>query len=193
MTRNVIEWIIAIVVGVIIAILLSKFVVTKYNVHGSSMYPTFKDGDKLIINRMSKNLNTVKRGDVVIFHATQQRDYIKRLIGKPGDSVRYKKDQLYINGHKVKEPYLKSNKEATTQRYLTEDTDVSKMKHSGGKKRVPKGKYLVLGDNREVSIDSRRELGLVNKDRMVGKVMMRWAPLSEMRFKFYPHSFDEVN
>ncbi|MCU5746644.1 signal peptidase I [Staphylococcus sp. SQ8-PEA] len=193
MRKSIIEWVIAIIIGITLAILLSQFVVTKYDVNGNSMYPTLKNEDKLLINEFSKYVGTVKRGDIVVFHADHEHDFIKRLIGKPGDTVRYKRDQLFINGKKVSEPYLKYNKKVTLRKYLTEDTDVSNMRHSRGKHHVPRGKYLVLGDNRDISNDNRRDLGLVNEDRLVGKVFMRYAPISKMKFKTYAHSFDKVN
>lgn len=191
--KSVIEWIVAIIIGIAIAWLLTTFVITKYHVSGNSMDPTFKNNDHLIINKAAVKLGRIDRGDVIVFHADQKHDYIKRLIGKPGDSVRYKKDHLYINNHKIEEPYLKENRKHKVGKYLTEDFNVSDLKHSGGSHVVPKGKYLVLGDNRFISNDSRRDLGLIDKDTTVGKVLMRWAPFSEIRFRFYPKSFDQIN
>src|SRR5699024_12262323 len=75
-------------------------------------------------------------------------DYIKRLIGKPGDTVSYKSDNLYINGKKVQEPYLKYNKNHKYSKTLTEDFNSKDLKGSNGKKTIPKNRYLVLGDNR---------------------------------------------
>ena len=68
------------------------------------MHPTFEDKDKVIVSKISKTLNHIDSGDVIIFHANSKSDYIKRLIGKPGDTVKYKKDQLYINDKKLKNP-----------------------------------------------------------------------------------------
>ncbi|MCD8793477.1 signal peptidase I [Staphylococcus gallinarum] len=193
MMKNIIEWIVSIAIGVAVAWIVTAFLLTGYTVSGSSMAPTFEDGDKLVVNKLSTRMNTIDRGDVIIFHATKKDDYIKRLIGKPGDTVESKKDKLYINGKLVKEPYLTLNKKNKIEKYLTENFDVSDTKHSGGKKKIPKGKYLVLGDNRFISNDSRKDLGLISKDSVVGKVWFRWLPLSEMKFNFYPKSFDKVN
>lgn len=191
--KNIIEWIVSIAIGVAVAWIVTAFLLTGYTVSGSSMAPTFEDGDKLVVNKLSTRMNTIDRGDVIIFHATKKDDYIKRLIGKPGDTVESKKDKLYINGKLVKEPYLTLNKKNKIEKYLTENFDVSDTKHSGGKEKIPKGKYLVLGDNRFVSNDSRKDLGLISKDSVVGKVWFRWLPMSEMKFNFYPKSFDKVN
>ncbi|WP_317608893.1 signal peptidase I [Staphylococcus epidermidis] len=144
----------ALLTGVVIAILLTTFVGSRYTVKGDSMYPTFKDGEELIVNKLSVPFHKLDRGDVVIFHATKKGDYIKRLIGKPGDKVKYYKDKLYVNG---------------------------------------KNKYLVLGDNRLISNDSRRDVGLLDKDKVVGKVFVRLLPLSDFKFDFYSKSFNKVN
>ncbi|MEB8127744.1 signal peptidase I [Staphylococcus succinus] len=193
MKKNITEWLVSIIVGIAIAWIVTTFMFTSYTVKGSSMAPTFQEDDKLIINKMSKSLNTVKRGDVIIFHATKNSDYIKRLIGKPGDTVESKKDKLYINGKYIKEPYLKLNKQNKMTKYLTKDFDVADTKYSDGKKVIPKGKYLVLGDNRFISNDSRRTLGLLSTDKVVGKVALRWLPLSNLKFNFYPDSFNKIN
>lgn len=193
MKKNITEWLVSIIVGIAIAWIVTTFMFTSYTVKGSSMAPTFQEDDKLIINKMSKSLNTVKRGDVIIFHATKNSDYIKRLIGKPGDTVESKKDKLYINGKYIKEPYLKLNKQNKMTKYLTKDFDVADTKYSDGKKVIPKGKYLVLGDNRFISNDSRRTLGLLSTDKVVGKVALRWLPLSNLKLNFYPDSFNKIN
>lgn len=157
------------------------------------MDPTFKDKNELIINKLAVPFHTINRGDVIVFHASKDKDYIKRLIGKPGDEVKYKKDKLYINGKYVKEPYLTANKDKRITKYLTENFNVSELKHSNGKKKIPKNKYLVLGDNRLISNDSRRDLGLIDKDDIVGKVFVRILPIKDFKFNFYSNDFDKVN
>ena len=111
MKKSIFEWVVSLLIGFVIAILLTTFVGSRYTVKGDSMYPTFKDGEELIVNKLSVPFHKLDRGDVVIFHATKKRDYIKRLIGKPGDEVKYYKDKLYVNGKYIKEPYLKTNKQ----------------------------------------------------------------------------------
>lgn len=193
MKKSIFEWVVALLIGVVIAILLTTFVGSRYTVKGDSMYPTFKDGEELIVNKLSVPFHKLDRGDVVIFHATKKRDYIKRLIGKPGDEVKYYKDKLYVNGKYIKEPYLKTNKQTKTIEFLTENFSVSDLKNSNVKNKIPKNKYLVLGDNRLISNDSRRDVGLLDKDKVVGKVFVRILPLSDFKFDFYSKSFDKVN
>ncbi|MEY9140143.1 signal peptidase I [Mammaliicoccus lentus] len=193
MAKNILEWFFSIVIAIVAAWLITSFVFSRYEVHGESMYPTFKDGDNLIVSKISKPLETIDRGDVIVLHSNEKRDYIKRLIGVPGDTIQYKRDQLYINGEKVSEPYLEFNKEHKVANQLTEDFNVSDTKYSEGKKEIPKGKYLVLGDNRLNSNDSRGKLGLISDNQIVGKAKIRVLPTDNMQYDFYSDSFDNVN
>lgn len=193
MRKNVIEWFIAIVIGISIAWIATTFIFSKYHVNGDSMYPTFKNNDRLLINKFSISMDSFSRGDVIVFHATKDKDYIKRLIGMPGDKVHYKNDRLYINNHYVKEPYLNYNRQHKIGDQLTEDFDTADIEHAKQQQTIPKGKYLVLGDNRAISKDSRSSLGLIEKEDVVGKVSMRYAPLDRLDFGFYADSFDKIN
>lgn len=94
------EWVISIVVGLLVVIVVTKFIGESYTVSGSSMYPTFQDRNKVIISKISKSMNHIDNGDIVVFHEDSKRDFIKRVIGTPGDTVEYKGDQLYVNNKK---------------------------------------------------------------------------------------------
>ena len=98
--KEILEWIFSIAIAIAIVILMTKFVFASYTVSGLSMYPTFNDRDKVVVSKISKTLNNIDSGDVIIFHENSKDDYIKRLMGKPGDTVSYKSDNLYINGEK---------------------------------------------------------------------------------------------
>ena len=190
MGKEMIEWIVALAIGIIIAIILTVFIGTSYTVSGESMHPTFEDKDKVIVSKISKTLNHIDSGDVIIFHANSKSDYIKRLIGKPGDTVKYKKDQLYINDKKVKEPYLSENKKYKDGKYLTEDFNSKSLNGANGKAKIPADKYLVLGDNRQNSNDSRyKGVGLIDKKQIVGKVMFRYWPFDKWESGFNPGTF----
>lgn len=193
MNKELKEWIIAILIGLAAVWIIQTFLFTQYRVSGESMSPTFSDKDRLIVSKISKTMGTLDRGDVIIFHENKESDYIKRLIGKPGDTVQYKNDVLYINGKSVEEPYLDENKKNKVNPTLTEDFSVKDLINSNGKDKIPAGHYLVLGDNRANSIDSRYEVGLIDNDQIVGKVMMRMYPFSDFRLGFYPKTFDAVN
>lgn len=185
MRKEIIEWIVSIVVAVALVLLIVNFVAKPYTVKGDSMDPTLKDGERVIVNLFSKNLSGIEKGNVVVFHATKENDYVKRVIGTEGDNVEYKKDELYVNGKKVDEPYLDYNKKHKQYNYITGSFETKDINQVDEKNKIPKGKLLVLGDNREVSKDSR-SFGLIDEDQVVGKVSFSFWPLNEMKFGFNP-------
>ncbi|WP_278926417.1 signal peptidase I [Staphylococcus auricularis] len=186
MKKEITEWIVAIGVALIIIVLVTNFVVKSYTIKGDSMDPTLKDGEHVIVNMIGYNLGGLEKGNVIVFHADESSDYVKRVIGMPGDKVEYKKDQLYVNDKKVDEPYLDYNKKRKQVEYITaNDLDVSSLPNSNGEEKIPKGKLLVLGDNREVSKDSR-SFGLINEDQVVGKVSLRFWPINNFKVNFNP-------
>ncbi|MBM7646842.1 signal peptidase I [Scopulibacillus daqui] len=174
------EWIKALAIAVIIALLIRGFVFTNYIVEGQSMMPTLQDGNRLIVNKLDYEISKPHRFDVVIFHATKNEDYVKRVIGLPGDKIAYKNDTLYVNDKPVKEPYLDKYKSELITGNLTQDFTLQGLT---GHTRVPEGKVFVLGDNRRDSVDSR-VFGFVDEDQIVGKVNLRYWPLSEMQTNF---------
>jgi signal peptidase I len=99
-----------IVVALVISIVLYLFIMTPHEVIGSSMYPTYKDGEYLMANKIVYKLSEPKRGDVIIFKYSETQDFIKRVIGLPGDQVMLKDGYIYINGNKLDESgYLDSS------------------------------------------------------------------------------------
>nr|WP_155260188.1 signal peptidase I [Staphylococcus delphini] len=183
------EWLLSIGLALLIVGLLYAFVIKPYNIKGDSMDPTLKDGERVIVNKIGKTLGHLDNGNVIVFHADETNDYVKRIIGKPGDHVVYKNDQLYLNGKKVDEPYLDYNLKHKTYEQITGSFDSKDLPGSNGQEQIPKDKYLVLGDNREVSKDSRA-FGLIDKDQIVGKVAFRFWPLSEFKINFNPDHTD---
>ena len=186
MKKEITEWIVAIGVALIILVVVINFVGKSYTIKGDSMDPTLKDGEHVIVNMIGYNLGGLEKGNVIVFHADESSDYVKRVIGMPGDKVEYKKDQLYVNDKKVDEPYLDYNKKRKQVEYITaNDLDVSSLPNSNGEEKIPKGKLLVLGDNREVSKDSR-SFGLINEDQVVGKVSFKFWPINNFKVNFNP-------
>ncbi|EGQ2847726.1 signal peptidase I, partial [Staphylococcus pseudintermedius] len=104
MKKETMEWLLSIGLALLIVGLLYAFVIKPYNIKGDSMDPTLKDGERVIVNKIGKTLGHLDNGNVIVFHADETNDYVKRIIGKPGDHVVYKNDQLYLNGKKVDEP-----------------------------------------------------------------------------------------
>lgn len=187
MKKEIFEWIVAIVVAVVCVLLIQKFLFATYTVSGDSMYPTLKNGEKVIVNKIGYTIGEIDNGDVVVFHANANDDYVKRVIGKPGDTVKYDNDQLYVNDKKVSEKYLEENKANKSRDILTENFEVKDLVNTNGNNTIPKGQYLVLGDNREVSKDGR-SFGLINEDKIVGEVSFRFWPLNQFHFNFDPET-----
>ncbi|MGV3487207.1 MAG: signal peptidase I [Tuberibacillus sp.] len=173
--REAFEWLKALAIAVIIAIVIRSFIFTNYVVEGQSMMPTLQDGNRLIVNKIDYDITTPQRFDIIVFHATPTDDYVKRVIGLPGDTIEYKNDVLYINGKKVEEPYLKPYRDQLVSGLLTENFN---LQEKTGMTHVPKGKIFVMGDNRRNSVDSRR-FGFVDMSQIVGKVDLRYWPFSE--------------
>ena len=174
------EWLKAIVITLIIFVVIQTFFFTNYQVKGQSMDPTLHDGNKLFINKIGYEPAKLKRFEVIVFHANDKDDYVKRVIGLPGDTIEYKDDILYINGTEVEEPYLEKQKQQLYGEKLTGDFTLLELT---GEERVPEGKIFVLGDNRRNSTDSRH-LGLFDLDSVVGKVNFRYWPIQEFGVRF---------
>lgn len=175
-----IEWIKAFAIGIIIFAFIRTFFFSNYVVEGESMMPTLQDGNKLVVNKIGYQIGELHRFDVIVFHANKEEDYVKRIIGLPGDKLEYREDQLYVNGKKYKEPYLDKYREQAFGGRLTGDFTLSELT---GTETVPKDSLFVLGDNRLGSRDSR-EFGFISIDQVVGKVNLRYWPVNKMAVSF---------
>lgn len=154
---------------IVIAIVffIALFVISFEQVVGPSMKGTLDAGDVTIVNKLVYKLRTIKRNEIV---SINQKDKImvKRVIGLPGEHIEYKDNKLYVNGSLV----LENNISVETKDFKLEDI---------GYETIPKDMYFVLGDNRTNSSDSR-EFGLVKKDEIIGKIVMRVYPFSKIKF-----------
>lgn len=132
-------------------------------VFGASMAPTVVDQQRLLISKVAYYWLSPGRGDIIVFEPLnkQQPDYIKRVIGVPGDTVEIKGGSVYINGQKLDEPYVKSPPRYTVPL-----------------KQLPENNYFVLGDNRNNSNDSHNGW-TIPKQNIVGKVWLRFWPLAD--------------
>ncbi|AFU11778.1 MULTISPECIES: signal peptidase I [Bacillus] len=174
------EWIRTILIGVLLAVFFRTFFFSTYVVEGKSMMPTLQDGNMLVVNKVSYQVGDLNRFDVVVFHANKKEDYVKRIIGLPGDHIEYKHDKLYINGQFIDEPYLEKYKKEINGRQLTGDFTLEELTKE---KVVPAGHIFVIGDNRLGSWDSRH-FGFVKADTVVGKVDLRYWPIQEVQTNF---------
>ncbi|MBE6182895.1 signal peptidase I [Bacillus ginsengihumi] len=173
------EWTKALLIAVVLAVVIRSFLFEPVVVNGQSMMPTLHNQDRLILNKISKP----KRFDIIVFHATKTDNYVKRVIGLPGDRIEYKNDTLYINGKAYKEPYLAPYKKMYKEQYGNNTllTENFKLKDVIGRDTVPKGTVFVLGDNRRNSRDSRM-IGVVPMDKIIGKANVLFWPLSDFKF-----------
>ena len=155
---------IAILVIVIWAI--DTWVISLQQVIGSSMSNTLNNGDMVLLFKAKYKFSDVKRFDVISFYYDETKYLIKRVIGLPGEHIAYKDNKLYVNGE-----YVEENRD-----FITDDFDLKQL----GYDVIPDDMYFVLGDSRENSLDSR-EIGLVAKKDIVGKVVVRIWPITGIK------------
>ncbi len=152
-----------IILAVVLYFLIDS-VVARVRVENISMEPTLNPGEFILVNKLAVKLNDVNRGDIIVFHFPQnpKEDYIKRVIGLPGDSIVIRSNNVYVNNQEITEPYI-----AAEPAY-------------NGSWIVPEGNLFVLGDNRNQSSDSH-SWGYVPMNLVVGKALVIYWPLDEFK------------
>lgn len=171
--KEVLKFILFLAVFSVLLIFLRQHAFTPVIVKGDSMDPTLHDGERVIALKNKE----ISRFDVVTFKAPDEpgKNYIKRVIGLPGEKIEYVNDVLYVNGTAYEEPYLEEYKDKLTDNeLLTEDFTMDLFQVS----EIPEGKLLVLGDNRKISKDSRI-IGLIDQSALLGDVKLIFWPLDE--------------
>ncbi|WP_071459690.1 signal peptidase I [Bacillus massilinigeriensis] len=166
------EWIRVLILAFLLAWIIKNYIFAPYTVKGASMEPTLHHKERIVVNRLV-SADNLQRGDIVIIKG-DNKNYVKRVIGLPGDHIKMENDQLLINGELKREPYLEENKKAAEEMGLLLTGNLKKVI-------VPKGHYFVMGDNRIKSMDSRNGLGLIEEDRLVGKCQAVMFPLENLR------------
>lgn len=162
------------IIIVVSVVIIRSFIVTPVVVRGDSMDDTLKDGQVLFLSKISYRVHDIKRFDIVVIKDIDDDLIIKRVIGLPGDDVNYKDNKLYINGKRVKDIYANGETGDFTLQNICEinnDDCVAK---------IPDNMYLALGDNREVSADSRVK-GLFSRKQILGKATLRIWPLNKIK------------
>ncbi len=157
------------VVFIIVVLVIALYVVGLQQVVGPSMQETLNNNDVVILDKISYRFSDIKRGDIVALYYADTKFLIKRVVGLPGETIRYQNNTLYINGVMYNENYLNSD-------VVTDDFDLNSL----GVSVIPKDMYLVLGDNRGNSMDSRdKNVGLIKRENIIGKVRLRIWPLNK--------------
>lgn len=169
-----------ILIVMIVIFLILMFVARKEQVRGTSMYPTLKDGESVIINIAANYIGDIERFDVVVAKEYQTNDlWVKRVIGLPGETISYKEGKLYVDGVYVKEPFLD---EAYIEEYL-QKTGKSCFTEDYTSEKLGEDEYLLIGDNRGDSLDSRsKTVGPFKREQIIAKGMLVYKPLSDARY-----------
>jgi signal peptidase I len=177
-----------ILIAFLLALLIKTFLVQAFYIPSQSMLPTLEVGDRVLVNKVVYDIGEVHRGDVVVFRnpnleepdrgpieallnwlveglgvtSDPNQDFIKRVVGLPGETVEVRNGRVFIDGSRIREPYVIDQKDPSDFGPVT----------------VPKGRYFVMGDNRPNSSDSRsRTLGFIPEDKIVGKAfILLWPP-----------------
>jgi signal peptidase I len=169
------EFIQSIVLALSVFVLLYLFVAQPNEVKGNSMLPNFENGEYLLTDKLSYQVGKPQRGDVIVFKAPptelcaeSECEYIKRVMGVPGDRVMVKDGQVYLNGQKLDQSFLPAD-------FVTEPGEFNQ---EGVEQVVPEGHVLPFGDNRSHSRDGR-EFGPIKNELIVGKAFFKyWPPKS---------------
>lgn len=152
-------------------IVMYLFILQPNQVRGASMEPTFLSGDYILTSKITYKLRTPERGDVVVFKSPKNKDidYIKRVIGLPGDTVVVRNSEVFVNDTLVPETYIAAKTNLWDGGFLVENVPIT----------VAPDHYFVMGDNRPRSSDSR-EFGTITVDDIIGYVFYRYLPADKM-------------
>ena len=156
----------AIVIAVILALFIRTYVVQAFKIPSGSMIPTLQIGDHILVNKFIYRFGKPKREDIIVFKYPKDpsRDFIKRLIGLPGDTLEIRDKKVYINEKPLTEPY-------TIHQGTDDSVYVPVNRDNFGPITIPDGYFFMMGDNRDCSLDSRF-WGLLKEDLIKGKAFI---------------------
>lgn len=157
-----------VVFAVAIFLFVYLLILQPHKIKGNSMQPNFPDGEYLLTDKVSYRFGEPERGDVVVFEppGSQGEEFIKRILGLPGEIVSLRGNKFYVNGALVNESYIATDLPTSPGNYLKEGAELT----------VPQDQYFVLGDNRTHSSDSRA-FGPIPKDKITGRAwVIYWPP-----------------
>lgn len=165
--RAALRVLICIMLALLLAIFITKFVAHHTSVEGSSMEPTLQNENQLIVENVSYYFHDPKRFDVIVFPYSEDVNYIKRVIGLPGERIQIIDGMIYINGELLEENYGRED--------IIEDPGIA-----GEEMLLGADEYFVLGDNRNASVDSRKpEVGTVKRGDILGRAWLCFYPLDK--------------
>ena len=156
------DWAISILIALVIAFVIRYFIVELYLVDGPSMRPTLQSAERLVVNKFIYRFRAPERGEILVFRYPKDpsRDFIKRVIAVPGDTIEIKDGRVFVNQQLMNEPYI-----------------LSKTRGDYPLTTIPEGHIFVMGDNRNNSEDSRfADVGFVPYELVKGKAMMVFWP-----------------
>lgn len=183
------EWIKAILIATVIVIVIRWFLFTPTVVSGVSMEPNFHDKERIIVNKIIYSIREPKRGEVIVFHAPEDLDFIKRIIALPGDTIKVLGDDVYINDELIEEPYIQDSINDAHDRGILYNSSKSFYSSDDGTSsvKVPENAIFVLGDNRPRSKDSRYDqVGFIPMDEIVGRADIIFWPISDIKLIKHP-------
>jgi signal peptidase I len=189
--KVVLDWVLTIVGAIAIVLGVKAWIVNPYRIPTSSMEPTLhcarpgdaceaQSSDRILANRFIYHFRDPRRGEIVVFHApaAAAREcisgiFVKRIIGLPGERWSERRGVTYINGRRLSEPYIEAGRRDQDTKTLLD------IPPTGTLERIPAGMYLMEGDNRTRSCDSR-VWGLVPRKNIIGKVFLTYWPLNRI-------------
>ena len=161
------DWVVSIVIAFALAMFIRTFIVELYVVDGPSMRPTLESEERLVVNKFIYRFRPPEKGEVLVFQYPRDpsRDFIKRVIATPGDTIEIREGRVLVN-----------------DQLLTEDYILEKTRSEYPKSTVPEGRIFVMGDNRNNSEDSRfADVGFVPYDLIKGKALLVFWPISQYK------------
>jgi len=168
---HILELIEFVAITAAIVIVIHFFIAEPHEVSGNSMLPNFQTYDYVLTNKIGSRFSNPNRGEVVILKNPRDTDVvlIKRVVGLPNETIKIERGNLYINNQMLSESYLDKNMTTPAGNFLTEGVPYL----------IPDNSYIVLGDNRTASSDSRN-FGPVKKDHIIGQAILRYWPLNKI-------------
>lgn len=165
-----------VVLALSIFVIVYLFVLQPHQVRGSSMYSNLENNDFLLTDKISYRFKDPQRGEVIVFKAPpsepcaeQECEYIKRIIGLPGEKIKVQEGSIFVNDKKINEEYLPQDLQTQSGGFLLNGRTII----------LGDNEYLALGDNRPYSRDGR-EFGPIKKGAIIGKAWLRYWPLSKL-------------